>query len=1053
MYPKPKTQNPGPKTQNSVVFGLWSSVCGLRYKILLLAVFLWLAFGLAGRALRHIAIGQLAEITNAKVSAESIDFNLDGSVFIEKLILRPYRRQSYDNTILRAETVYAHFGIGSLLLLHPRLKEVTVNDFIFDAQYDLDANRWNVAELKVKGPPKGRSGRLPVIRLEKGILRYSKISDAQVETIAEFPVNAGFGPARSGGKPGSAEKTQDMYSFEITTAPTSGGLAGSTLRGFWRPGSITLTGGISSTDIPAFEETWAIDVIAADLNYDPDGPYSLKLGIKNLSCEHGLHQNTLALVEPLFPEKAGLFTTLQSFFSRYQPAGQADINIEASGTLQQPAKSRVVGRVYCKDASIFCCDFPYLVENLAGCIDFTEKSISFDNLRGQHNNVEISFDGWSENFGDNRQYQFRITSNDMSLDDDLYQALTPKLKEVWSVFSPVGAAAIEYRIGRYSKTDKKVTLAVQPLGADAEYRYFPYPMKNLAGTVFYDGSSVTISDLVSRVNDRRITLNGSVTSFDAGRPIYDISIRANNVPLDSTLVSALPAEQGRLYSRFDTSGLVHIENLIGRIWSAEENAGPCYHLTLDGEQIELAPCLFAMLSQPLEKFVRELQPKGKVNINVDLYKAGTTELPDYEIIVDCLGDSICFERFPYPLEDITGSIAITKDRIEFRNIAASVAHNVRIMPEPSSVRLTGRITLDDNFFGGGQFRLSADDIFLDQELGIAVPEDIRPFYARLAPAGRFDLDFENIEISNDRANENRIDFAGNVKFKDCNFNTSPAATQLNAVLKIKGSYKTGSGFCSSRAFFLADTLRIKGKSLTALKADIDYDPAGQRWVTENLVADCYDGVLAAKFEFKLLPDSTLTYVLQTGFEGIDLNQFLSDTRPAKTSYDSYTTGRLSGSLSVSAEAGNSDSRIGRCRLAVNDMRVGRLSPLAKLLSVLKLTEPTDFAFERMFIDSYIKQNELFFERFDLAGTSVAFNGSGWMDMRSDDVDLTLTARGRRLATAEPSLFQSLTEGLGHAVVRMNVTGNVYDPQVTTRALPVIKDSLRLLGTKPPTQKQ
>ena len=129
------------------------------------------------------------------------------------------------------------------------------------------------------------------------------------------------------------------------------------------------------------------------------------------------------------------------------------------------------------------------------------------------------------------------------------------------------------------------------------------------------------------------------------------------------------------------------------------------------------------------------------------------------------------------------------------------------------------------------------------------------------------------------------------------------------------------------------------------------------------------------------------------------------------------------------------------------MEVGKLSPLAKLLYVLKLTEPKDFAFEQMVVDSYIKGDKLLFEKFDLSGQAIAFSGSGWMDLAGDNVDLVLTARGKRLAAAEPSVVQSLAEGLGQAVVRVEVTGNVHDPQVTTRTLPVIEDSLKILGTK------
>jgi len=43
-------------------------------------------------------------------------------------------------------------------------------------------------------------------------------------------------------------------------------------------------------------------------------------------------------------------------------------------------------------------------------------------------------------------------------------------------------------------------------------------------------------------------------------------------------------------------------------------------------------------------------------------------------------------------------------------------------------------------------------------------------------------------------------------------------------------------------------------------------------------------------------------------------------------------------------------------------------------------------------------------------------------------------------------LQSLTEGLGGAVVRMEVTGNVHDPKIETKTLPLVEDTLKILGT-------
>ena len=222
---------------------------------------------------------------------------------------------------------------------------------------------------------------------------------------------------------------------------------------------------------------------------------------------------------------------------------------------------------------------------------------------------------------------------------------------------------------------------------------------------------------------------------------------------------------------------------------------------------------------------------------------------------------------------------------------------------------------------------------------------------------------------------------------------------------------------------------------------------GLSYIQAYIIADCYEGKAAGKLKFKQPVDGPADYLLQIGFDNINLKQLLSGSKVKDASHHSPTSGKINGSLSISGWVGNNYSRIGRCRLQITDMQIGKLSAMAKLLDVLKLNEPTDFIFEQMVIDSYIRHNELFFEKVDLSGKNLAFKGRGSMNLGDQNIDLTLTARGRRLANSEPSVLQSLTEGLSPAVARLEVTGNLYDPEVTTKRWPVIKDSLGILGTK------
>jgi len=145
--------------------------------VLVVVGILSVVFVLADNILPKVAISQIAELTGAKVEAKSVDVSLNASVFIEELVIRPKQQGKYDNTILKADTVYGKFSFGSLLLLRPRLKEISINGFVFDVQQDMDTGIWNLAALEIIFP-KGGAGKMPVIYLNSGVLQYSKVSNA-----------------------------------------------------------------------------------------------------------------------------------------------------------------------------------------------------------------------------------------------------------------------------------------------------------------------------------------------------------------------------------------------------------------------------------------------------------------------------------------------------------------------------------------------------------------------------------------------------------------------------------------------------------------------------------------------------------------------------------------------------------------------------------------------------------------------------------------------------------------------------------------------------------
>ena len=1052
------------------------------------------------RALPNVAVAEISRLTNTRVEMGAFDLHRDGSVSIDGLVVRPQDQKSYDDAILRARSVYARFSLGSIFLLSPRLTEIRLEDFICDLQFDLDTGQWNIKGLRFHRAGRG-SGDMPAISILQGKLRYCKVAGGKTEVVMSVPIEARLGYGEGG---------HEGYGFEIKTSKLSGGYGESSLSGYWRPGELALAGGLSSTDIPSLERAWAVDVLAADLRYSRKGDYKLNLRVRDLHSKQSPEVDTFRMLVPDALRQSGPVATLQRFFARYQPSGTVgEINVQVEGNLNKPGESRLTGKVVCKDVSICYRNFPYPIHHLAGELDLTESRVVANAITGRHGDVNLVIEGWTKGYGDERQYQYRVTSDNMILDEDLYAALQPEHKQLWDAFEPTGLVGVDYGVTRTSPTEKRRYVSVDLRGVAAKYHKFPYPLEGLTGKLYLDNDSVIVSDVVSTAGQRRIDIGGKVTGRSAGKLVYYITVDANDIPLDATLAAALPPSYERLYQQYDVEGSADVRarvftsgdannvgpagffadvsldldslrpkklpltlsdvsaavsitpdslnfkefagrygqspvTMAGGVQLGDDNAAQQVQVRVTAEEVTLDEKLMSLLPDSLEPRVARFHPEGKVNLTVDVKTVDANEPLGYTVAVECLGNRIEHPRFSYPLGDVRGTVRIDRGGVALQNIRARPeAAGADAQP---SVWLDGRLNLAKEGLSDGALQVKARDIPFTPELGKALPAAFSGIYGDLAPQGPFDLDLETVTLSKVAPDDTRITFDGKARLKTCDLNLSGAGTQLDGVLALAGAYDTKGGFENARLALDAERLTIRGKSITDLRADIAFDPNTGRWSAANFFGDCHGGRILGNLQIDKVDEGVLQYMLHVGFNKVQLQEFLLAGRTDEAGEKQYSSGTMDASLSLGARIGDGSSRLGICWVNVVDMQVGKVSPLAKLLSVLRLTEPTDYTFEEMLIDSYLKRDKLLIEEFDMSGPNIVFGGSGTMDLPSGTVDLSLTARGRRIAAAEPTVLQSLTEGLGGAVVRVEVTGKADDPQVQTKALPVLEDSLKIIGT-------
>jgi hypothetical protein len=1063
--------------------------------VLVVGAGIWLS-----RSLPGIVAAEVGRLTNTRVEAGAFGFRLDGSVSIDGLTIRPgHEEPEYDNAILRAKDVYARFSRRSLLSLSPRVTELRIEDFVLDVQLDLDTGRWNVATLQFN-----RSGRkgaaIPSIHLRGGKLRYSKVSGGKAEVVMTVPVEARFGAGLAHQGYGFEIKTSTLSGgygqshlsgyWRPGEFAVAGGLSSTDLPSLERAWAVDVLAGQVQYDQNG---DYKLDFRMKDLH----GKQAPEVGaLQQIAPAGAIQGGPLASLQRFFARYRPTGTV-------------DSITVGANGNLRRLHESEVLGTVVCKDVSVCDATFPYAIDHLSGDIDFTRSGMVLKQLSGKHGEVDVQIDGWTRGSGAERQYRYKISSPNMILDEALYASLQPGQKRWWDAFHPSGTVAADYWLVRTSPTDKRMYVSVDLRGVAAAFHEFPYPLTGLTGKLYFDRESINATHLVSESGDRRIRLNAKVTGLGTGKAIHYISIDGNDIPLDAALEKALPPQYRELYERLEADGTadvrarvfttgdannvgpmsyyadvvcrsrilkieqspvalsdviaevavspksVTIKKLDGRYGQSrvaltggmqlsDDAKSKQYHASITAEEVPFNATTMALLPASLAERLAAFRPEGNVNLCLELRTPDSNGPPIYTGDVECLGVKINHRRIPYPLQDVRGTVSLSQDGFVLKDVTASPVDPCQ--PKDTAVlRVDGSATLDSGGLAGGSFSLRTQGLHFTKSLGESLPQGLAGAYRDLLPHGPFDLDVPRLTVSRTSQGELLVEFGGKADLKACDLRVSGAAMELAGDVEIEGTYDARRGLSKGRAALAGERLVIKGRTISHVTTEAIYDPNVRTWSADTLLGDCYRGKVLGSLHVGRAEAGGIEYRVQAALNRVDVQQFLRADKPVAVVEEPYSGGVMNALLSLGGRTGEMASRRGVCQVDIENMRVGKVSPLANLLSVLSLSEPTDYTFERMLIDSYIRQDMLLIRKLDMSGRNVAFTGSGTMALPDGELNLVLTARGQRLAAAEPSVFQALTEGLGGAVVRMEVTGKVSDPLVQTKTLPVIEDSLRLLG--------
>jgi hypothetical protein len=985
-------------------------VVRIRKKIVLIIIAVlvavggWWGYARAKKAFIEMATETLTKLTGADVKLKEANVRLSGTVLADDIVIRPNYPASFDDAIFKAKHVQAKFGLLSLLMRNPKLKRISVEDFVVNVQYDVNEARWNTDVLRSLRTA-GLSDKIPELRLKRGILKYSKVWQGVVSDIITMPVDAALK---------AVDKEGDTLLVTLRGADTAADAPA--LKGTWRTGQsgkVALTGQLSTAKVPLFENVWDMNNMLILAEYDANaininecrmrlgnetilsargriddyrrlGIFSIEASIKNLHHGPDAASNTFVYSKSLLENLPG--RVCQTFFEDFKPRGVVDIQVKANGSLNELAKTVCTGTLTCKDVSVVYKDFPYPIDHITGTIDFNDRMIVLNRLDAKHKDADLVIEGYSKDFLPVWDCNLSVSSPSMPLDDDVYNALDADQKRAWAVISPQGSIEMKYRFVREPSGARHMRVTAGLQKVNANYHRFQFPLRNLTGTMIIETDKVIFDHVLSEYEGRRILINGW---------------------------SKLKEQQ----------------------WQESEHDSDSYCMSLDAGGLGLEKDVEPLLPPQAAKMLSLLKAGGKVRIIAQMSNNAGKDCLQKALIIECLGDTIDYAGFPYPLKDIRGKLTITGDSVEFEEMTAKTAANA----SEATITLSGKAGFSEQGLKGGQFRVNAADITLDQRLGTLLGQAGRNIYQRLSPNGAADIKLDSLRITRDGNDVNSVELIGAIAFKDCSFSSMLPVTALSGKLNVDAYYK-GAENLKSIAKIDINSVKIKEKLLERLLADVAYNSAARTLEIKNISADFYGGKFIGKFELADANENGAAFTLNAMCDRINLKDFLA---AGTGDPPDYISGMMSGTVDINSQG---RQKSGRLELSVANMQAAKTSFLGKLLMVLKLTEPKDYAFDSITLTAYLHNNELLVERMDIGGNAFALRGQGKVDLAKNAVDLEFIAAGPRL-NKEPSMLKSLAEGLSPAMIRVTVTGDFKNPKIEQSTLPVIKDTLEVLGVQ------
>ncbi|CAN5735911.1 hypothetical protein BH23PLA1_BH23PLA1_32650 [soil metagenome] len=329
-------------------------------------------------------------------------------------------------------------------------------------------------------------------------------------------------------------------------------------------------------------------------------------------------------------------------------------------------------------------DLPFPINDLMALIEVRDGTLTIDRASGTNGRTTVHAKGTlSAEDPENGPLDLYLDVEHLEVDNRLRAKTPPDLAPFWDEFQPSGEVNVYLRAVRDQPGGPVgMGLTVDCLDVSILFHEFLYPFEHLRGRLFWENDQILIDRLTAPIGGKLASCWGTIEEPGPEARV-NLHFEAEILPIDRTLIEALPEDVQEVVNQFSPSGVVQVTKA---------------HLQRHA---------------PTPAF-----PEGEVLVTATL-----------ELLDRC---AFTWVELPYPVTDVTGRLVLAPNRWDF--------HEIRGWNGLAEIEGNGWVQAVGPDLFDADLHCRARHLPFNEQLKRALPPEWQATWETLNPTGSTSLD-------------------------------------------------------------------------------------------------------------------------------------------------------------------------------------------------------------------------------------------------------------------------------------------------------------------------